>query len=58
MSRGHVQEQKVWGDPAGCSQNTDISLPQVNARVFIIQASPTLAGDKRVHDSFPARVFL
>lgn len=58
MSRGHVQEQKVWGDPAGCSQNTDISLPQVNARVFIIQASPTFAGDKRVHDSFPARVFL
>lgn len=57
-SKGHVQEQKVWGDPAGRSQNTDISFSQVDARVFIIQASPISAGDKRVRDSFPAREFL
>lgn len=30
MGKGQVQKQKVWGDPAGCSQNTGIYFPQVN----------------------------
>lgn len=56
--KGHVQEQKVCRGPAGRSQNTDISFSQVDARVFIIQASLISAGDKRVRDSFPACEFL
>lgn len=46
MGKGHGEEQKVSGDPAGCSKNTDISSSQDNPTVFMLEAGPIPAGDK------------
>lgn len=46
MGKGHVLEQKVWADSAGCSRNTDVSFSEINARAFIIRANTISAGDK------------
>lgn len=46
MGKGHVLEQKVWADSAGCFRNTDVSFSEVNARAFIIRANTISAGDK------------
>lgn len=55
--QGHVQEQKVWGDPAGGSQNADISFSQDNPGGSSHRPAPFLLVTRESVRHFPQVCF-